>query len=155
MSWFVMAWTGATDFSGRSRRKEYWMFTLINSLIGVAIMLPCLFVPYTDFGRLMNYLILGFGLVSALPSWSCSVRRLHDTGRSGWWMVFYMIPFIGLIVLVFLALDSEPGRNQYGPNPKSPQQFAWASNSSGAPAGGRVPPVSLLRPVKDQLPFKD
>ena len=100
MSWFVMAWTRATEFSGRSRRKEYWMFTLINSLIGFALML--------------------------LPSWSCSVRRLHDTGRSGWWLLLYLVPGIGLIVLVFLMFDSQPGRNEYGPNPKSPQQPAWA-----------------------------
>jgi uncharacterized membrane protein YhaH (DUF805 family) len=126
MSWFVMAWTRATEFSGRSRRKEYWMFTLINSLIGFALMLPALFLAKTDIGQFLNDLIMGYGLLSTLPSWSCSVRRLHDTGRSGWWLLRYLVPGIGLIVLVFLMFDSQPGRNEYGPNPKSPQQPAWA-----------------------------
>jgi uncharacterized membrane protein YhaH (DUF805 family) len=126
MSWFVMAWTRATEFSGRSRRKEYWMFTLINSLIGFALMLPALFLAKTDIGQFLNDLTMGYGLLSTLPSWSCSVRRLHDTGRSGWWLLLYLVPGIGLIVLVFLMFDSQPGRNEYGPNPKSPQQPAWA-----------------------------
>jgi uncharacterized membrane protein YhaH (DUF805 family) len=133
MKWFVMAWSRAADFSGRSRRKEYWMFTLINTLIGVGLSLLCIFFAKTDpnsfskpdSGAFFFYILMAYGLISTVPNWSCTVRRLHDTGRSGWWIFFYMIPLIGLIVLVFLALDSEPGRNEYGPNPKSPQQAAW------------------------------
>jgi uncharacterized membrane protein YhaH (DUF805 family) len=133
MKWFVRAWARATDFSGRSRRKEYWMFTLINSLIGVGLSLPWVFLARTDpnsfsrtdSGSFLFYLTMGYGLISTVPTWTCTVRRLHDTGRSGWWILFYMIPLIGLIVLVFLALGSEPGRNEYGPNPKAPQQPAW------------------------------
>jgi uncharacterized membrane protein YhaH (DUF805 family) len=101
------------------------MFSLVNALIGCALTLPYLFLAQTDSGIFFYYLAIGYGLLATLPSWSCSVRRLHDTGRSGWWLLLYMIPLIGLILIVLLALDSEPGRNKYGPYPKSLRPTAW------------------------------
>jgi len=60
-----------------------------------------------------------YGLVSFVPNLSCAVRRLHDTGKSGWWYCISFVPLLGAIVLlVFLVLDSDPERNEYGPNPK-------------------------------------
>jgi len=120
-----MAWSKAADFSGRSRRKEYWMFALFNTLICIVLMIPSIAFARTGIRSLFSAALFGYELASIVPTCSCSVRRLHDTGRSGWWLLLYLIPFIGLIVLVFLVLDSEPGRNEYGPNPKSPQQSAW------------------------------
>ncbi len=112
MNDYIACWQKFADFSGRSRRREFWMFVLFNALAGCAA------------GILDG--ILGMGIVSALyglavliPSWAVSFRRLHDTGRSGWWWLIGIIPIIGGIVLFIFAIqDSQPGDNQYGPNPK-------------------------------------
>lgn len=107
-------------FSGRARRKEYWMFFLFNLLATIVLV-------FIDSAIGMYSAENGLGLLSGLyslavliPSISVGVRRLHDTGKSGWWMLIALVPFIGSIVLlVFFVLDSDPGSNQYGPNPKS------------------------------------
>jgi uncharacterized membrane protein YhaH (DUF805 family) len=101
------------DFSGRSRRTEYWMFFLFNFIIGIAMSV----VDYV----LGTAGILGllFALAILIPSIAVGVRRLHDTDRSGWWLLIGFVPFIGAIVLiVFFVLDSSPGSNRFGANPK-------------------------------------
>jgi len=125
MDWFVMAWSRAIDFDGRSRRKEYWMFSLFNTLICIALTIPYLMFARTEAGTLLSILLFGYELVSIVPNLSCTVRRLHDTDRSGWWLLIGLIPLGGLIIFVFTLLDSEPGANEYGPNPNFPQQPAW------------------------------
>jgi uncharacterized membrane protein YhaH (DUF805 family) len=127
MEWFLMAWNRAADFDGRSRRKEYWMFTLFNCLVCIALMIPYMAFARTGIGTFCLILLFAYELASTVPTWSCSVRRLHDIGKSGWWLLIYLIPLVGLILIVFFALDGEPGNNEYGPNPKSPQQPAWIS----------------------------
>ncbi len=102
------------QFSGRSTRREYWTFFLINVLISI----------FLSFLAAMNKnaSILGslYSLVLLVPGIAVSVRRLHDTNRSGWWGLISLIPLIGTIILiVFLATDSDAGSNKYGPNPKS------------------------------------
>jgi uncharacterized membrane protein YhaH (DUF805 family) len=100
-------------FSGRARRKEYWMFILFNIIISFIIGLLIAFVEALFF---LPYL---YTLAILIPSIAVMVRRLHDTNRSGWWWFIAFIPIIGTIILiVFLAQDSQPGENQYGPNPK-------------------------------------
>jgi len=59
-----------------------------------------------------------FALASLIPGLACCVRRLHDIGKSGWWVLIGFIPLVGLVLLVFTLMDSQPGPNQYGPNPK-------------------------------------
>jgi uncharacterized membrane protein YhaH (DUF805 family) len=119
MAWFLLAWTRAAEFSGRSRRKEYWMFQLFNTLIFFALAGMGLLIGRNDPKNLLVPLLMGYSLLSFIPALSCTVRRLHDTGRSGWWYFIGFIPLIGGIVLfVFTVLDSEPGNNLYGPNPK-------------------------------------
>ncbi len=82
MEWYLKVLQNFLVFSGRARRKEYWMFILI-------------------------------------PTLAVAVRRLHDTGRSGWWMLLNLLPGLGtLILLVFFVFESEEGTNEYGPNPK-------------------------------------
>lgn len=125
MEWFLTAWSRATDFDGRSRRKEYWMFTLFNCLVCIVLMIPYMAFMRTGIGTFFFILLFAYDLASIVPTLSCTVRRLHDIGSSGWWLLLYMIPGIGLIVLVFLMIDSQPGTNEYGPNPKFPQQPAW------------------------------
>lgn len=112
MDWYVGVMKKYVEFTGRARRKEYWMFFLINILIAMAI------------GVLDAILGLGllggiYALAVLLPSLAVTVRRLHDTGRTGWWILIGLVPLIGFIViLVFMVLDSQPGDNAYGPNPK-------------------------------------
>ncbi len=100
-------------FTGRARRAEYWMFALFNIIIAVV-----LGVVDTVIG---SPGILGgiYVLAVLLPSIAVGIRRLHDTGRSGWWLLIVFVPFVGAIVfLVFTVMDSHPGTNAYGPSPK-------------------------------------
>ncbi|HUW71595.1 MAG TPA: DUF805 domain-containing protein [Candidatus Humimicrobiaceae bacterium] len=113
MSYYLEVLKKYAVFSGRARRKEYWMFILCNSVIGFVIGLLTLFIKALFF---LPYL---YGLAVLIPSIAVMVRRLHDTNRSGWWWLINFIPIIGgIILIVFLAQGSQPGENQYGPNPK-------------------------------------
>jgi uncharacterized membrane protein YhaH (DUF805 family) len=109
-------------FDGRARRKEYWMFCLVSILISLAIGFASGFV-----GAMLGLsesvttmLALVYTLAVLIPSLAVAVRRLHDTGRSGWWLLIVLVPLVGAIVLlVFSVQDSEPGANSYGKNPKT------------------------------------
>jgi uncharacterized membrane protein YhaH (DUF805 family) len=106
------------DFSGRARRSEYWYFALFNLLVSfVAGFLDA--VLGTDYDTGSGGLIATVaGLALFLPSLAVGVRRLHDTDRSGWWILIGLIPIVGWILLiVWFCTDSKPD-NQYGPNPK-------------------------------------
>jgi uncharacterized membrane protein YhaH (DUF805 family) len=120
MSWFLMAWSRAADFSGRSRRSEYWYFQLFNFFVGIVVcILGYLFSSPGSIGNLVTFCGI-YSLVSFVPSLSVTVRRLHDTGRSGWWYCIGFIPLLGaIILLVFMVTDSDPGWNEYGHSPKS------------------------------------
>ena len=108
MDYFIGALKKYADFNGRARRKEYWMFVLIYMVINVILAVLG-----------MDIISVIFGLALLVPSISIGARRLHDTGRSGWWQLIYFVPLIGLIVMiVFLAQDSHDD-NDYGVNPKS------------------------------------
>jgi uncharacterized membrane protein YhaH (DUF805 family) len=119
MNWYIEVLKKYAVFSGRARRKEYWIFVLISTIITIVL-------SVIDVGAGLYDPETGLGLISGLytlavfiPSISVGVRRLHDTNRSGWWLLILLLPLIGAIVLViFLALDSSAGDNQYGPNPK-------------------------------------
>ena len=119
MNWYLHVLKNYATFSGRARRKEYWMFFLISALISIVltlldILLGTYSVEYEAglFSGLYSLLIL-------FPSIAVVVRRLHDTDRSGWWILISLIPLIGVIVLfVFMCLDSQPGTNRFGVNPK-------------------------------------
>ncbi len=107
------------DFSGRSRRMEYWMFVVfgfvagfiagfIDGILGMSGMLG----PY---GPISLILILGI----IVPSIACGVRRLHDQDKSGWFMLLGLIPIANIVLLVFMFLEGTKGDNQYGPDPKA------------------------------------
>ena len=118
MNWYLGVLKKYADFSGRARRKEYWFFVLFNVIINFVL-------AFLD-GMLHMTTSTGIGVLSGLytlavliPSIAVAARRLHDTGRSGWWMLIAFIPLIGwLVLLFFMVLDSQPGTNAYGPNPK-------------------------------------
>ncbi len=106
-------------FSGRARRAEYWMFALVNFLVSIALAIVDVVLFGTTFG------IVGalYSLAILIPGLAVSVRRLHDTNRSGWWLLIALIPILGAIaLLIFFVQDSDPGDNQYGSNPKSEAQ---------------------------------
>jgi len=119
MNWYLMVWKKYAQFTGRSRRKEYWMFTLFNCLL--MILLSFLSLLLRDSGNTVIVSVLCFIYLLAIlvPGLAVTVRRLHDTGKSGWMILLCLIPIVGgIIVFVFTVLDSDPGPNQYGPNPK-------------------------------------
>jgi uncharacterized membrane protein YhaH (DUF805 family) len=113
MEWFIAGLQKYAEFSGRSRRKEYWMYVLFSTLIGIGLAI----LSHFSFAAGVIYVL--FLLGTFIPGFAVFVRRLHDTGRSGWMMLIGLIPLIGaIVILVFLCQDSAPGDNQYGPNPK-------------------------------------
>lgn len=118
MNWYLAVINKYADFSGRARRKEYWMFFVINVLISFAIGIIGAVIGGKD-GLFTLSLPTLYSLFIFIPSLAVLVRRLHDTGRSGWWILISLVPFIGALVLfVFTILDSDPNSNSYGPNPK-------------------------------------
>lgn len=120
MDWYVAVLRKYAVFEGRARRKEYWMFCLFNLIASCAF--ATIDVVTGGFNR--QY---GLGLFSALyslavivPSIAVSVRRLHDTDRSGWWLLVGLVPCLGAIVLiVFFVQGGTPGQNRFGADPKA------------------------------------
>ena len=107
------------DFGGRARRQEYWMFVIINMVIGFLIMIGSGAAAYATGIGSIGTLSLLYQLAVLVPGLAVSVRRMHDIGKSGWLLLLGLIPLIGvLILLYFMVLDSQPGNNEYGPNPK-------------------------------------
>ena len=115
MNWYLDAIRNKyATFDGRARRTEYWMFFLFYFLIALAIGFVEAFI---HLGGILSIL---FVLGMLVPSLAVTVRRLHDTTRSGWWILIALIPAVGtIILLIFMVLDSTPGDNEYGPNPKA------------------------------------
>jgi uncharacterized membrane protein YhaH (DUF805 family) len=112
MEHYMNALRSYADFSGRNRRKAFWMFYLINLLISIVL-------GVVD--ELMGVAVIGtiYSLALLIPQLSAGARRLHDTGRSGWWQLLWLVPIIGwIVIIVFLAQDSHEGENDFGPNPK-------------------------------------
>ena len=113
MNWYFEVLKKYAVFSGRARRKEYWFFFLINIIIAFVLG----FIEGL-FGS-PGIISMIYSLAVLIPGIAVSVRRLHDTNRSGWWLLIGLIPIIGAIVLiVFMVQDSQSGENQYGGNPK-------------------------------------
>lgn len=121
---FQSAFQRYAEFSGRSTRSEYWYFALANFLILMAMRVFAVVFLMGGagvFGGIWVLATIGYVIAAFIPSLSVLVRRLHDTGHSGWWYFIQVIPIIGFIwMLVLLCRDSTPGENRYGMNPKSP-----------------------------------
>ena len=106
-------------FSGRARRQEYWLFVLFNFIAAFVVGFVGGILAGATGVAAFAFLGTIYNLAVLIPGLAVLARRLHDTGRSGWWFLIAIIPLIGWIVLiVFCCLDSQPGENQYGPNPK-------------------------------------
>lgn len=101
-------------FQGRARRAEYWYYTLTSAIISVVLNIIGLAIGF-------SYLATIYSLAVLIPTLAVAVRRLHDTNRSGWWILIGIIPLVGWIVLiVFMATEGTRGDNKYGPDPKYP-----------------------------------
>ncbi len=119
MHYYLKALRQYADFSGRARRKEYWMFTLFNVIFAVvAIGLDILIGSAID-GMVFGPFYIVYLMAMVIPSLAVAIRRLHDTGKSGWMILVGFIPLIGSIwLLILYCTDSYPGNNKWGPNPK-------------------------------------
>ena len=109
-------------FSGRSRRSEYWWFALFNLVVSLV-------AGAVDGALDINAAALVLSLALLLPNLALLVRRLHDTSRSGWWVLIGLVPLVGFIVLIVFAVqDSQAGVNSYGPSPKqAPEGTGWTA----------------------------
>lgn len=119
MNWYLKVLKQYADFSGRSRRKEYWMFVLFNMIFAIVAMIldNILGIAIEEIGYGPLYGL--YSLAVLIPGLAVAVRRLHDVGKSGWMILIALIPIIGAIwLLVLMVTDSNPGENQYGQNPK-------------------------------------
>jgi uncharacterized membrane protein YhaH (DUF805 family) len=132
MNWYVKVLKQYVDFSGRARRTEYWMFTLFNVIISIVLAAVdgLLFgtgsfaassaAGSVGFSASLGTLGTIYALAVLLPGLGAAVRRLHDTDRSGWWVLIALIPIVGGIVLiVFLATAGNSGPNRHGADPKA------------------------------------
>ncbi|MEH6828180.1 MAG: DUF805 domain-containing protein [Parasphingorhabdus sp.] len=128
MEWMLMPLRRYADFSGRSRRKEYWMFVLLLLIVGVVLALvtggfSSVMDPTSMGGDATmgaGSMILGlFYLAIFIPALAVQVRRFHDQDKSGWFVLLNFIPLVGgLIVFIFMCLDGTRGDNRFGPDPK-------------------------------------
>lgn len=119
MNWYLEVLKKYAVFNGRARRKEYWMFFLFNIII--SIVLAFLDNALGFVSRDGGTGLLGgiYSLILLIPGIAVTVRRLHDGGRSGWWLLIALVPCVGgIVLLVFMIQDSDMGENEYGPNPK-------------------------------------
>ncbi|MGC4045945.1 MAG: DUF805 domain-containing protein [Armatimonas sp.] len=117
MNWYLQVLNKYAVFGGRARRAEFWYFVLFNGLFAYVLRhIDASFGHHEDGEGFLSGL---YSLFIFLPSLAVSVRRLHDIGRSAWWLLCYLIPIAGWIILLVLHLqDSDPGSNEYGRNPK-------------------------------------
>ncbi|TYP76158.1 DUF805 domain-containing protein [Aquimarina intermedia] len=124
MNWYLkVIKENFANFEGRARRTEYWMFCLFNCLIVFGLAILAGVFAAMDI-QALSLLFMGcymvYALLALIPSLAVTVRRLHDTGKSGWMLLIGLIPFIGSIwLLVLYATEGDQGDNQYGPDPKS------------------------------------
>ena len=125
----LLPWSRYSEFKGRSRRKEYWSFQLLNVLILMALVAGLFlleeFRAIESIFNLITGVLLVYVFILVIPSLALTVRRLHDINMSGWWILIYLLPYLGsLILLIFCCMDSHSEVNKWGENPKAKQSMA-------------------------------
>ena len=123
-------WSNYSKFKGRSRRSEYWWIQLFLVLTNLAVAAIDLALMDGDVDRFIangggGIVGLIWILVTIVPALAVLVRRLHDTGKTGWWALIGFVPIIGgIVLLVFTVLDSDAGENKFGVSPKGAKQVS-------------------------------
>ncbi len=116
MNWYLSVLKKYAVFDGRAGRPEFWFFMLFNIIASIILGVIDGVLGLSVSGAGILGLVYSLGVL--VPSLAVGARRLHDTGRSGWWQLIGLIPLLGLIVLiVFFVMESNPGDNKYGSNP--------------------------------------
>lgn len=119
MNWYLTVLRNYANFDGRARRREYWIFAVLNSVFLIIAMVLDNMLGLTSMTSGFSPLYAFYFLATLVPSLAVTVRRLHDTRRSGWYFFVSLIPFIGGIWLfILMILDSDPYENGYGQSPK-------------------------------------
>lgn len=120
MDWYFAVIKKYAVFSGRARRKEYWTFFFIN--MAAVLGLTVLDISAGLFSKELGLGLFGgvYTLLLLLPALGVCVRRLHDTARSGWWLLLAFVPLLGLVLVYFYCLEGTRGVNEYGDDPKPP-----------------------------------
>ncbi|TGC16142.1 hypothetical protein CQJ28_16065 [Escherichia sp. E2562] len=122
MDWYLKVLKNYVGFRGRARRKEYWMFILVNIIFTLVLGLLDKMLGWQRAGG-EGILTTIYSILVFLPWWAVQFRRLHDTDRSAWWVLLFLIPFIGwLIIIIFNCQPGTPGENRFGPDPKLEQE---------------------------------
>lgn len=117
MKWYLAVLKQYAVFRGRARRKEFWMFTLINLLVMAALFAVMAMVGSPEMAAMMGFI---YPLAVCLPALAVNVRRLHDVNRSGWWILISLVPLVGpFILLYFQVCAGTPGPNRFGEDPKA------------------------------------
>ncbi len=125
MDYYLLAFKKYAEFSGRSRRKEYWYFILFNNIL--LLLTSAIGIMISDSIGTILYAIAV--LVTIIPGLAVSIRRLHDLDRSGWFLLLGLIPLIGaIILLVWFCTSGTEGPNQYGPDPKRTEHNDYNSD---------------------------
>lgn len=135
MEWYLeVLKNNYSNFSGRARRKEYWMFALFHFIVIILLTLFMIgMLAAADASDMTALAIVGvipfalYILGTIIPSLAVAVRRLHDIGKSGWWVLTPQIPFVGsifaIVLLVFYCQDGDPDDNEWGPSPKEDENL--------------------------------
>ena len=105
-------------FEGRARRSEYWWFILGYSVVSSILSGLGQAFSGSAVGTIISVISVIVALGCLVPNIAVTTRRLHDTGRSGWWQLLELTCIGGIVILIWTIMDSQPGDNQYGPNPK-------------------------------------
>ena len=124
MNWYLGVLKKYAVFEGRARRKEYWLYALFTAIFAIAAMIVDNLIGTTAEGLPYGAVYFMTGLALWLPGLAITVRRLHDVGKSGWFVLIGLVPLLGIWLLVALCRDGDPTANAYGPNPRSDERPA-------------------------------
>jgi uncharacterized membrane protein YhaH (DUF805 family) len=125
MNWYLAVLKNYVGFSGRARRKEHWMFVLFHIIFLIVAMILDTMLGTNIAPLPYGVIYFVYSLAIFLPALAVTVRRLHDTGKSGFWIFIALIPLIGSIwLLVLLCTEGTAGENKYGPDPKGGTAFS-------------------------------
>lgn len=124
---YISMWKNFGNFSGRARRREFWLAFAMNMII-IAVLYAMVISgiaslaitgKMSGLAKFASILLTIYGLAMFIPFLSLAIRRLHDTGKAGWWYLIALIPFGGIVLLVFFCTEGTLGVNQFGEDPKA------------------------------------